>query len=87
MNPLATIVLLPLVAGTLLCFALGRDNAPARRTLTALAAGGVTIAALALLLSLAPQVLAGQTLIAHTDWVPSLGLSIGWRLDGLCVTS
>jgi multicomponent K+:H+ antiporter subunit A len=85
MNPLATIVLLPLVAGTLLCFALGRDNSPARRTLTALAAGGVTIAALALLLSLAPQVLAGQTLIAHTDWVPSLGLSIGWRLDGLAL--
>jgi multicomponent K+:H+ antiporter subunit A len=36
MNPLATIVLLPLVAGTLLCFAFGRDNSPARRLLTAL---------------------------------------------------
>ena len=85
MNPLATIVLLPLLAGTLLCFGLGRDNSPARRTLTALAAGAVTVAALSLLLSLAPQILAGQTLIAHTDWVPSLGLSIGWRLDGLAL--
>ncbi len=85
MNPLATIVLLPLVAGTLSCFFLGSRNAPARRALTALAAGGVTIAALSLLLSLAPQVMAGQTLIAYTDWVPSLGLSISWRLDGLAL--
>ncbi|MBU0603041.1 MAG: monovalent cation/H+ antiporter subunit A [Gammaproteobacteria bacterium] len=85
MNPLATIVLLPLVAGTLLCFSFGRDNSAARRTLTAFAAGAVTLLALSLLLSLAPQVMAGQTLLAHTDWVPSLGLSIGWRLDGLAL--
>lgn len=85
MNPLATIVLLPLVAGTLLCFAFGRDNSPARRLLTALVAGAVTLTALGMLLSLAPQVFAGQTLVAHTDWVPSLGLSIGWRLDGLAL--
>lgn len=85
MNPLATIVLLPLVAGTVLCFAAGRDNAPARRLLTALIAGAVTLTALGILLSLAPQVFAGQTLVAHTDWVPSLGLAIGWRLDGLAL--
>ncbi|MFW2456888.1 proton-conducting transporter membrane subunit, partial [Methyloversatilis discipulorum] len=85
MNPLATIVLLPLVAGTLLCFAFGRDNSPARRLLTALVAGAVTLTALGMLLSLAPQVFAGQTLVAHTEWVPSLGLSIGWRLDGLAL--
>jgi multicomponent K+:H+ antiporter subunit A len=85
MNPLAAIVLLPLVAGTVLCAGLGRGNTPVRRALTAAAAGSVTLAALALLLSLAPQVLAGQALIAHTDWVPSLGLSIGWRLDGLAL--
>ncbi|WP_018410604.1 monovalent cation/H+ antiporter subunit A [Methyloversatilis thermotolerans] len=85
MNPLATIVLLPLLAGTLLCFTVGRDNAPARRLLTALIAGTVTLASLGLLLSLAPQVFAGQVLVAHTDWVPSLGLSLGWRLDGLAL--
>ena len=28
---------------------------------------------------------AGNTLLAHTDWLPAIGLNIGWRLDGLAL--
>ncbi|MCB5186665.1 monovalent cation/H+ antiporter subunit A [Methylobacillus caricis] len=41
-------------------------------------------ASLSLLLPLAHDVMAGQTIIQHaSQWVPSLGLNIAFRLDGL----
>jgi len=85
LSPLAIIVLLPLLLGTLGCAWAGQDNTPARRRLTAWVAAAVTAAALALLLAQAPQVMAGGTLLAHTDWLPTIGLNIGWRLDGLAL--
>ena len=84
-SPLALVVLLPLLLGTLGCAWAGQGNAPARRRLTAGVAAAVTAAALALLLAQAPQVMAGGTLLAHTDWLPAIGLNIGWRLDGLAL--
>lgn len=83
MNLLATVVLLPLVLGTALCFWLGRVQTPARRRATAWAAGLVAAAALGGLLEGAAPVFAGQTLLAHWPWVPAIGLNLGLRLDGL----
>ena len=57
--------------------------AQAGRSAAALAAGAVTLAALAGLLSHAPAVLAGGVVTAHLEWVPSLGLAASFRLDGL----
>ncbi|MDO8376907.1 MAG: proton-conducting transporter membrane subunit, partial [Aquabacterium sp.] len=85
MNPLATVVLLPLLAGTLGCAWAGRHPSPGRRRLTAWWAAGVAAAALALLLQQAPAVFAGQTLLWQTEWLPSIGLNLGWRLDGLAL--
>ncbi len=83
MSLLALIVLLPLLAGTSLCFGIGRSSTPFRRGLTAAAAALVTASALALLLSQAPAVFAGQTLLTQTPWVPAIGLNANFRLDGL----
>jgi multicomponent K+:H+ antiporter subunit A len=83
LNPLALIVLLPLVLGTLLCFGIGRNPSPAARRLTALAAAAVAGAALAMLLVQAPQVLAGQTVLHHAEWMPAIGLNANFRLDAL----
>ncbi|MFY7863487.1 monovalent cation/H+ antiporter subunit A [Roseateles sp.] len=81
MNLLATVVLLPLLFGTLLCLWLGRikplSQAPAW------VAGAVAAAALGLLVSMAPEVLQGQVFLSHTDWVPAIGMNLGLRLDGL----
>ena len=83
MSPLALIVLLPLVPGTLLCMWCGRVNTPARRAGTALIAGAVTLAVLGLLLSLAGPVFQGQTLLTQAEWVPAIGLNANYRMDGL----
>ena len=82
---LSIIVVLPLVFGTLLCAAAGRSETPARRALTAWLAGGVTAAALGLLLMQAPAVFAGQVLLNQTPWIPEIGLNLGFRLDGLAL--
>lgn len=42
-----------------------------------------TAVALALILQHLPAVLAGQTLTSQIDWLPSLGLNVNFRLDGL----
>ncbi|WP_418320443.1 monovalent cation/H+ antiporter subunit A [Piscinibacter sakaiensis] len=83
MNLLATIVLLPLLLGTTLCFWSGQRNTPGRRRLTAWLAGAVTAAALLILLSQAPAVFGGATLLTQTDWIPAIGLDLDFRLDGL----
>jgi multicomponent K+:H+ antiporter subunit A len=85
MNPLALIVLLPLVVGTLLCFGIGSGSSPLRRQATAWAAAGVAGTALAVLLSLAPEVLAGHTLLHHAEWIPAIGLNLNFRLDALAL--
>jgi multicomponent K+:H+ antiporter subunit A len=83
MSPLALIILLPLLLGTGLCAWVGHVNTPARRLATAVLAAGVTAAALALLISLAPDTFAGKVLVHQTPWVPAVGLNLGLRLDGL----
>ncbi len=83
MSPLALIVLLPLVLGTSLCFGLGAVNTPLRRGLTAAAAAAVALAALGLLLNLAPAVFAGEVLLTQAEWAPAIGLNANFRLDGL----
>jgi multicomponent K+:H+ antiporter subunit A len=76
---LPLIVLLPLLAGTAAALIARRwgHRAPAW------AVAAVTGLALALLLSEAPQVFAGHTLIASWPWLPELGLNLAFRLDGL----
>jgi len=76
MNVLALIVLLPLLAGTTLCFAAGRVDTLARRRLTAWAAAAVAGAAFALLLWLAPGVFAGEVLLRQAEWVPATATAL-----------
>ena len=76
---LLVVVLLPLLVGTALTAWLGARS----RTLTAAAAGLVTAAALALLLSHAPSVMGGATVTNAWPWVPEIGLNLSFRLDGL----
>ncbi|MDO9071863.1 MAG: monovalent cation/H+ antiporter subunit A [Rubrivivax sp.] len=85
MQLLALAVLLPLLLGGPLCAAIGARLTPARRQGAAWAAAAVTAAVLALLLSQAPAVFAGQTLLQHVPWVPALGLGANFRLDGLAL--
>jgi multicomponent K+:H+ antiporter subunit A len=83
MNPIALIVMLPLVLGTVLCAWCGHANSQARRAATAGLAAAVTLGALALLLGDAEAVLAGHTVLARTEWVPAIGLNASFRLDAL----
>ncbi len=46
------------------------------------AAAGVTLATLALLAPLLPAPFAGHTVIQRLTWMPSVGLDLGFRLDG-----
>ncbi|OGA78189.1 MAG: monovalent cation/H+ antiporter subunit A [Burkholderiales bacterium GWF1_66_17] len=71
--------MLPLLLGTAATFWLGSKS----RLLTACAAGAVTAASLALLLSHAPAVMAGETVRNVWAWVPEIGLALTFRLDGL----
>ena len=80
---LSLVVLLPLLPGVVLTYLAGRSGEPAHRGLAAWIAGIVSLLALLLLIQMAPAVFAGQTLLLHADWVPQVGLNIGFRLDGL----
>ena len=53
------------------------------RTQSALAAGGAMGASFLLLLSQVGKVLAGETTRLDLPWMPSIGLDIALRLDGL----
>ena len=53
------------------------------RPYAAWGAGGVAALALIQLLPLASDVFAGQTLVQHLAWIPSVGLNVAFRLDGL----
>jgi multicomponent K+:H+ antiporter subunit A len=50
---------------------------------TAWASGAITLAALAWLLPLAPASFAGETVIQRLSWLPTAGLDLIFRLDGL----
>ncbi|WP_119155792.1 monovalent cation/H+ antiporter subunit A [Caldimonas tepidiphila] len=83
-------VLLPLFLGTTLPALLNRSgagtDAPShRRAWIAWCAAAVTASSLGLLLSQAPAVFAGQTLLETYSWVPQIGLNLGFRLDGLAL--
>ena len=82
---LPLIVLLPLLPGVCLCAWAGAVQSASRRAASAWVAAAVTLAALLLLCYLAPAVFAGQTILSHTDWLPSLGLNFNFRLDGLAL--
>ncbi|MGE0665986.1 MAG: monovalent cation/H+ antiporter subunit A [Sphingomonadales bacterium] len=75
---LALIVILPF-AGAILPALFIRAGRNACATVTGL----VTATALGLLLSLAPRVLAGETVRVGWNWVPALGLDVTFFLDGL----
>jgi multicomponent K+:H+ antiporter subunit A len=79
MPVLLLVVLLPLVLGSVLTAVSGAQ----RRAWTASIAGAITAASLALLLSQAPTVFNGVPVMEQWAWVPSLGLDITFRLDGL----
>jgi multicomponent K+:H+ antiporter subunit A len=83
MSPLALMVLLPLVLGTLLCLWCGSVNTAGRRAATAVIAGGVAVAVLGLLMSQAGPVFQGQTVLTQAEWMPAIGLNANYRLDGL----
>ncbi len=84
---LPLIVALPLLLGTALTAWAAGDESPARRRLTAAVAGAVAGASFALLMALAPQALAtddgGPLLLWQAEWVPGIGLNLGFRLDAL----
>ncbi|WP_408092999.1 monovalent cation/H+ antiporter subunit A [Rhodoplanes sp. SY1] len=75
---LALVTLLPLLGAVLppLVARAGRDACTA-------VAAGVTLAALAVLATAAPAVIGGDIVQAGTAWVPQLGLSFRFFLDGL----
>ncbi|TSE19837.1 Na(+)/H(+) antiporter subunit A [Tepidimonas alkaliphilus] len=79
MAVLLAIILLPLVVGTALTWALSRRS----RAATVAAALAVTLASLALIVAQAPQVWAGQAVAGFLPWVPDIGLNVGLRMDGL----
>ncbi len=54
-----------------------------RRRTAAWLAGVVTLAALALVLAAAPEIFRGQVVRWSIDWLPTLGLTFGFRVDGL----
>ena len=54
-----------------------------RRGLAVVLAGAVTITGLGTTLALAPAVFSGQVVTASVEWLPALGLSLGFRVDGL----
>ena len=82
---LSLIVLLPLVLGTLSCLVAGATESPAHRRATAWLAAAATAAALGLLLAQAPAVFSGQVLLEQHPWLPTIGLNLGFRLDGLAL--
>jgi multicomponent K+:H+ antiporter subunit A len=76
---LLLIVLLPLLLGTLCTWWLGSRS----RLGAAIVAFAITSASLALLVGQGAVVMDGGTVMNVWPWVPSMGLNLGFRLDGL----
>ncbi|MFP1681991.1 monovalent cation/H+ antiporter subunit A [Alloalcanivorax sp. C16-1] len=79
---LAVLVLLPFVGAALPLLA---ERLRASRTVLSLSAALMPALALVLLIAPAGQVFDGQTVHASLPWVPSLGLALSFRLDGLAL--
>ena len=75
---IALVCLLPFLAAALPPLAIRHG-----RTACALTAGAASLAALALLLSLAPAVWSGEPVRASIPWIPGLGLNFSFFVDGL----
>ncbi|UYG05568.1 monovalent cation/H+ antiporter subunit A [Halomonas sp. LR3S48] len=75
---LALVILLPLLGAMLPAFRRGGTS----RQLACLAALPA-VSCFALLLSWLPRVSSGETVIYELSWLPSLGLNVALRLDGL----
>jgi multicomponent K+:H+ antiporter subunit A len=75
---LATLAALPFIGALLL--SLMRNDQPRR---VAWAAGLSTLLGCGLLAVLVPQVFAGEVLRWSIEWLPALGLRLGFRMDGL----
>lgn len=80
---LLIIILLPLLAGTVLTAWSGSSPSKGYRGRTAWVAATVAASSLVLLISQAPAVLAGESLQTFANWVPEIGLNLGFRLDAL----
>ena len=80
MTSLPFIVLTPF-AGALIASWAGTRG----RLWSAWAAGGVTLLALLLLMEPAVAVMHGELILWQVPWVPQLGLSLSFRLDGLAL--
>ena len=80
---LLTIILLPLLAGTLLTGWSGALPSAHFRRRTAWLAAAVTLASFGILLMQAPAVMDGAAVQSFATWVPEIGLNVGLRLDGL----
>ncbi|WP_290523321.1 monovalent cation/H+ antiporter subunit A [Alcanivorax sp.] len=79
---LAFVVMLPFLGA---CLPPLVERVSSNRTLMACAAALLPATALALLVSPAMQVFAGETLHSTLRWIPSLDLSLAFRLDGLAL--
>ncbi|MBL7250961.1 monovalent cation/H+ antiporter subunit A [Alloalcanivorax marinus] len=79
---LAILVLLPFLGAVLPPLA---ERLRAPRTLLALSAALMPALALVLLITPAGQVFDGQTVRNSLSWMPSLGLALAFRLDGLAL--
>ncbi len=76
---LPIIILLPLILGTTLVSWLKQFS----RGVTALGAIGVSLSSLVLLLSQAPDVFNGKTIIQTWPWLTQVGIDFSFRLDAL----
>lgn len=75
---LPLIVLLPFVAAPFIALFAKQD-----RLMSAWGAGIVTLLSLGMLLSVVTIPFDGETLIQSWEWIPSIGLTFSFRLDGL----
>lgn len=79
---LAFVVMLPFLGAFLPPLV---ERVTGNRTLLACGAAALPALALALLFKPAQQVFAGETLHSTLNWIPSLDLSLAFRLDGLAL--
>ncbi|QVL43160.1 MAG: monovalent cation/H+ antiporter subunit A [Alcanivorax sp.] len=79
---LSILVLLPFLGAALPPLA---ERFRASRTLLALSAAALPALALALMVAPARRVIAGETVLSSLQWLPSLGLDLAFRLDGLAL--
>lgn len=75
---LALVVLLPFLGAAVVAW-----SARLSRQASAWTAGTVTVAALLALLPAAGAPFGGETLVQSWNWIPAVGLSFAFRLDGL----